>query len=311
MFTAQVRVAAPPPAPAAVALEPLPVLPASSLPPPVEPVRVPAGRARHSASELLTFSRCRRKHWFAYAAGIREPPVDRTAPEFIDAVTRGQIVHDVLEHFREQDELDGLLEDAIGRWDPDAPAPEGVEGLRYRGPLKEEIERVATHPDWRALAEVPGARRELGFVHLVSPSRRLQGRIDLIGERSDGLALLDVKTGRPLAPEAARRRAEGYAPQRDVYVGAVEAVSGREVGEFAFHFSGAGQHVAQAITPAVREAGGARVGELLDGIETGDRALTTNATECRFCGYRKAGWCEGTSKPRAEPAPEGQTEAPR
>ncbi len=292
-FTAAVQVASPFATSAAVSVQPLPVLPIESLPAPLEPVALPAGRARHSASELLTFSRCHRKHWFAYTAGLREPPIDRTSQEFIDAVTRGQVVHDVLEHLREEDELDRLLEDAIGRWDPDAPAPEGIEGVRYRENLREEIERVAGHPSWRALAEAPGARRELGFVHFLGASRHLQGRIDLIAPRADGLAMLDVKTSQGLTPEAARLRAEGYAPQRDVYVGAAEAVSGREVAEFAFHFSGAGEHVSQPVTPALREAGRRRVEEMVDAIEAGDRTLTSSPQECRFCGYRKAGWCAG------------------
>jgi ATP-dependent helicase/nuclease subunit A len=298
-FEAEVRVAAAEP-PRGSAAEPLPVLPADTLWLPPEPVRVAAGRARHSASELLTFSRCRRKHWFTYQAGLREPPVDRASAEFLDAVTRGQIVHDVLEHLREQDELDRLLEDAIGRWDPDGPPPEGAEGARYRSHLREEIGLMADHPAWRALAEAPGARRELGFVRFLGEGRWLQGRIDLIAPRDDGgLAMLDVKTSRALSPEAARKRAEGYAPQRDVYVGAVEGVSGREVAEFGFLFSRAGAYVSEELTHEVRVAGVRGVDEMVAGIEAGERGLTASPVECRFCGYRRAGWCEGVRAARS------------
>lgn len=273
--------------------EPLPVLAASTIPlsPPVVVVR--GGRPRHSASELLTFSKCARKHWFQYVAGLREPPVDRQSAEFLDAVTRGHIVHDVLEHLRERDELDGLLEDAIGRWDPDAPPPEAPEGLRYRGVLREEVTGVVSHADYRVVAALPGARHELPFVHLLSAPRWMQGRVDLVGERGDGLVVVDVKTGGQDTEDAARRKAAAYQPQREVYVSALEAVAGRPVAEFAFHFSRAGIHVAEALTPELRAEGAAAVGTTLERIEAGDRALTANPHECRFCGFRAAGWCAG------------------
>lgn len=291
-FQALVRMAALPEATQATAA-PLPVLPVTVLARPRERLRVPAGRTRHSASELLTFSRCARKHWFAYVAGVREPPVDRTRAEFVDAVTRGQIVHDVLEHLREMDEIDGLLEDAIGRWDPDAPPPEAVEGGRYRELLRQEIESVAGHPAYRAVADLPGARRELGFVHLLGEGRELVGRIDLAAPREDGVVLLDVKTSGAASPGAARRRAEAYAPQRSAYVSAIEAVGGRPVVAFGFQFSRAGVQVAEVVTPELRARAAAQLGATLEAIEAGEWGLTASRTECWFCGYRRAGWCEG------------------
>lgn len=292
-FAAEVRVAAAE-VEAGASSEPLPVLPVEALELVPAPFEVPSGRARHSASELLTFSRCHRKHWFAYVAGLREPGVDRGSAEFLDAVTRGHIVHDVLEHLREQDELDGLLEDAIGRWDPDAPPPDCAEGGRYRVPLREEVELASSHPAWRSLAGAPEARRELAFVWFFGPGRWFYGRIDLVAPVAGGrLSLLDVKTSRGLTAAAARRRAEAYAPQRDVYVCAVEGVSGREVGEFGFLFSGAGEYVPDAVAPELREAAVRNVAVALADIEAGERGLTAAPVECRFCGYRQAGWCEG------------------
>jgi ATP-dependent helicase/nuclease subunit A len=292
-FAADVRVAEPAQAGEAEALEPLPVLAAETIRLAPAPVPVLAGRPRHSASELLTFSRCARKHWFQYVAGLREPPIDRGSAEYLDAVTRGHIVHDVLEHVREADELDQLLEDAIGRWDPDAPPPDGAEGLRYRGVLREEVEQVVRHPGYRAVAELPGARRELAFVQLIAADRWMQGRLDLAAVREDGLVIVDVKTGAQADEAAARKRAAAYGPQRDVYVAAVEATAGREVAEFAFHFSRAGAHLPEPVTPASRVAGAAGVAAMLARIEAGERSLTANPHECRFCGFREVGWCEG------------------
>jgi hypothetical protein len=89
------------------------------------------------------------------------------------------IVHDVLERLREEDELDALLEDAIGRWDEEAPPPESPEGVRYRDHLREEVASVAHHRDYRAIADLANARRELGFLHIAGTEHFYQGKIDL------------------------------------------------------------------------------------------------------------------------------------
>jgi CRISPR/Cas system-associated exonuclease Cas4 (RecB family) len=302
-FSAVVRQVSGPGAIAPLSEEPRPVLPITSLPAPWGPIPVRQGRAGHSASELVTFAKCQRKHWFIYGMGLREPGVPgggrSELPGFIDAVTRGQIVHDVLEELRELDELDLVLEDAIGRWDPDAPAPDGVEGGRYRARLREEIERVARHSDYRAVADLPGARRELGFVHLLGDGRVMQGVFDLAAPTADGrLEVLDVKTGpaAALSWKAVASRAEGYAPQRDVYVLAAEAISGLAVGRFAFHFSGSNRQVASDITPELRARAEREVGSMLERIEAGARELTAKPAECRFCGFRRVGWCEGVAR---------------
>ncbi len=294
MFRAEVRTAEPV-LPSEQVVVSGSVLPATELGVRPAAILVPMGRVRHSASELLTFTRCQRKHWFSYVAGIREPPVDRKSAEFIDAVARGHIVHDVLEHLRELDELDVLLEDAIGRWDPDAPPPEGVAGGRYRHALREELERVATHPEYRAVADLPGARRELDFVWLMGEGRELQGRIDLAGEREDGIVLLDVKTGAVADLAAARRRAGAYAPQRDAYVRAVEVVARRPVVEFAFHFSQVGFQVAEQTSAGLRNQAAEEMDAVLAAIEAGEQGITAGWQECRFCGYKAARWCRGAA----------------
>ena len=292
---------------AVAAPSPAPVRDADALPRPFAPIPLPAGRRRHSATELLSFSRCQRRHWFRYVAGLPEPEVDRTGDEFITAVKRGQIVHDVLEKLREEDELDRLLEDAIGRWDREAPPPEGSRGAEYRRHLREEVERVAKHEDYRAVADLPSARRELEFVHLLpgAPGGAAagavagaqggaftQGAMDLAAMRLDGLVLVDVKTSQATA-EAAKKRVADYGPQRDVYVGAAEGISGLPVAAFAFQFSRAATQVAEAMTPESRAAALAALESAVARIEAGGKALTTHPWECRFCGYKRAGWCPG------------------
>jgi ATP-dependent helicase/nuclease subunit A len=114
-----------------------------ALPDTLAPIRVAPGRPRHSATELMSFARCPRRHWFKYVAGVREPSLDRSGPEWGSAVARGQVVHDVLEHIREEAELEGLLEVALGRWDPDRPAPDTQPGREYRRPWREKSRRSA------------------------------------------------------------------------------------------------------------------------------------------------------------------------
>jgi len=221
--------------------------------------------------------------------------VDRTGEQFIGAIARGQIVHDVLEQLREDDELDLLLEDAIGRWDPDAPPPDSARGTRYRAHLREEIALVAGHPDYRAIADADGAEHELEFLHVVPSGDVFTGAIDLAAPTGNGLVLLDVKTNQ--GDEAtARHKAREYEPQRDVYVGAAEAIAGRPVERFAFQFSRAAVQIGERITDDVRAEMRAHVRERVQRIGQGSPPVTPHAGECRFCGYMKVGLCEGRER---------------
>jgi ATP-dependent helicase/nuclease subunit A len=269
-----------------------PVAPIEEVSTTLPPVAVSSGRPRHSATELLAFARCQRKHWFEYVLGVREPQSGAAPSEITDAATRGRIVHDVLEHLRKHDELDRLLEDAIRRCDPEAPVPEQPEGRRYRDALRQEIRSVADHPDYRAIADHPTARRELGFVHVTGPDAFYEGGIDLAAAERDGLALLDVKTSH-CTPEDANAKAAQFAPQRDVYVAAAEAITGRQVARFAFQFSRSRVHVSQAVTERERREIAARLTAALDAMGQGTPKLTDNPAECRFCGFKRVGWCEG------------------
>lgn len=279
------------------------VEPVDVLRPPPPAVHAPAGRVRHSATEFLSFRRCERRHWFTYVMGVREPEVDRSTREFIDAVTRGKIVHDVLEHLRGRDELDRLLEDAIKRCDPDAPVPEQPEGQRYRQELRVEIQQVADHPEYRAVADLPSARRELRFLSIGRPGVYYEGGIDLAGVEDPDLVLLDVKTS-AVDESDARSRAQRYQPQRDVYVAAAEHISGRRVGRFAFQFSRSGTQVSEAIAEDLRARLPERLAHAVRGMEAGRSRLTDYPQECRFCGFKRIGWCPGVDE--GGPAPSEQ-----
>jgi ATP-dependent helicase/nuclease subunit A len=262
------------------------------LPESADPIPVPAGRPRHSATELMAFARCPRRHWFKYVAGVREPALNRSGPEWGSAVARGQVVHDVLENIREEAELAELLEAAVGRWDPYSPAPDTEPGREYREALAREVAAVRTHPQYRALDDTPGRRRELEFYHLIDADDFLQGKIDLAAPDGSGVAALDVKTGEG-SPEVLERAAAGYSLQRDVYVGALEAVAGVPVTRFAFHFASSGVQVGGTVTEELRTAGKAGVLRVLHEMDAEAPALTKYPAECRWCGYRREGWCHG------------------
>jgi ATP-dependent helicase/nuclease subunit A len=274
-----------------VAREPVADLGAVALPP--LPVPAPVGLTRHSATELLAFSRCERRHRFKYVLGIREPsPGGRGGEVMVGAVARGQIVHDVLERYEEDAELAALLEDAIGRWDADAPPPDSTVGRTYRSELSGEIERVLALPEYAALAHAPGARRELKFLYVLGDGAAMQGAIDLAAPAAGGVALVDVKTSR-IDAGAARKKAAEYAPQQDVYVSAVAALATAPVHQFGFVFSGPGTSVVTHLDERAADAARSRVEQTVTHMAAAPGRLAADPRECFFCGYRRAQLCPG------------------
>lgn len=259
--------------------------------PPV-PVRVPMGPTRHSATEFLVHSRCRRRHWLRYVERIPEPDHRGSEAALVSAVRRGQIVHEVLERLDNEDHLAGLLEAAIGRWDESAPPPDSDPGRRYRAHLEDEIQRVIQHPDYRELFDRPEARRELGFAYVHGDGVSALGSIDLAAPGPDGLRILDVKTTQCDA-DAVDAKARQYAPQRDVYVTAAGAIAGQPVDWFAFQFSRAAAHVRQTLDGAARARARQAFEAAARAVGTGRAELTEHPEECWFCGYRRVGLCPG------------------
>ena len=117
-----------------------------------------------------------------------------------------------------------------------------------------------------------------------------EGRIGLAVSRQEGLVLLDVKTSDCDRMEA-EARARQYAPQRDVYISAVEGIGGIPVATFAFQFPKAGQ-IAESITELMRADAKARFVTACDQIAAGASTLTSHPGECIYVGPRSAGWFE-------------------
>lgn len=263
-------------------------------PPP--PHRVGGGPVRLSATQMLVRARCEKRHWLKYGLQIPEPETERhaAADPLIRGVVRGRIVHEVLQRYRDPEELADVIEVAIGRWDEHAPAPDTDRGAHYRAELRAEVDRVLGRPEYAELRAAPGARRELSFLRVHADGRATEGAIDLAVPPSDdesGWRLLDVKTNRIRAEEA-REMADRYAPQRDVYVEAAAGLSARPVDAFTFVFSGPGVVVAQAPPPD----GAAAVAAARAGIAADARPrLADDPAECVFCGYRVVGLCPGAN----------------
>ena len=273
----------------------------ATLPAAPAPVAVPLGRRRRSASDLRQAERCGRRHHYKYVLGLREPEV--TGSFGAGAIQRGQIVHQTLEELEDAEDLDQVLEDAIRQWDPDAPGIETRAGSHYRKTLREEVRRVRDSLPYRDLVAHPGARRELRFLHVTGEGWFVEGAMDLAAPEGEGLALLDVKTTN-CAPETVDAHAEEYAVQRAAYVTAAEAISGGPVGRFVFQFSRAGRPSEARVDDAMRAAAMAQVGKLVQLTGAGADSLTTRPNDCRSCGYRTAGWCEGvTAAPAPTPPP--------
>jgi ABC-type microcin C transport system duplicated ATPase subunit YejF len=78
-----------------------------------------------------------------------------------------------------------------------------------------------------------------------------------------------------------------------VYVGALEAISGRLISSFAFHFAADGVQVGGPVTEEMRSEGAEEVRKALAAMGADAPALTKYPAECRFCGYRRVRWCAG------------------
>lgn len=203
------------------------IAPALALPP--EPVVVPSGRSRLSASQLMTFAQDAVTWWERYVLRSATGSRSGTQRAGANTVATGLIVHDVLERYGEDSEdIAALIEDAVTTRDEDAPAADSAPGAAYRAVVRVRIEAALRSPTWQKMASAKTARRELPFTRVLPDGTSINGAIDLAALDGDSIQLLDVKTtGSDGAVLAAH-----YHVQASVYCAAVRAISGISLVEF-------------------------------------------------------------------------------
>jgi len=204
---------------------PRPVL---SLPP--APHAVPAGSTRLSATQLMTFARDPQQWRRTYVTRFDPALLGQDGSRSGRAVVAGQVVHDVLERIGDGElELDLLLEQAIARWDEDAPDAESDLGRQYRVFLRVRVEAAQRAPAWRALVAMPSARRELAFMRIRPDGTAINGAFDLAAVEGDTVRILDLKNSTASVDALAER----YRVQAAVYADAARAISGAAACHFA------------------------------------------------------------------------------
>jgi ATP-dependent exoDNAse (exonuclease V) beta subunit len=284
--------------------------------PPVS-VAVPWGGGHYSASELEQFQRCQRRHWLTHIAKLPEPAVTATVHVSgsrhgnhgkhehagMSATQRGLVVHDVLQHFGDAVTVSELIDTAIGRFSEteDGRKDGAVAGLAaQRDVIIAEIEATLGRPEYRSVRDAAGARSEIPFT-FIDGADSVVGRLDLIAPASDGYRIIDVKTTGGMGTHAGDDaaviidKAAEYDLQRTLYTRAVEGITGRPVGTFAFDFIDSQKQQDATLSAESRGDADTRLALQVIAMKAGGNALTKDVTECHFCGYRAAGWCPGAA----------------
>jgi ATP-dependent helicase/nuclease subunit A len=202
----------------------------STFPLPPAPIAVAAGSTRLSATQLMTFARDPAQWHRTYVARFDPALVGADGRTTGRAIVAGRIVHDVLERIGDDEsELETLLEQAIARWDEDAPESGTDLGRQYRAFLGTRIAAAQQAPTWRALAAAPSARRELAFMRIRPDGTAIIGAFDLVARDGDAVRILDLKNS-AASPDAL---AERYRVQAAVYTETARAITGALECDFA------------------------------------------------------------------------------
>ncbi|MDB4909075.1 MAG: helicase [Gemmatimonadetes bacterium] len=224
------------------AAEELAVVSPDSLSAPYAPIELEATRWRQSATQLMALEKDKRYHDLRYLLGLKREwitaadgtaswngtPGERRADGSRDPITHGLIVHDVLEHYREDADVEELIGNAMDRWDP-AMASGDLQSLRqYRERLARVMAVALNEPQLRDVLSVSGARQELAFVWLRELGQ-VDGKLDVAARHEQQYQVVDLKTGPSDLGELESR----YGLQRRTYSEAVEAICGSQT-TFAF-----------------------------------------------------------------------------
>ena len=211
-----------------------------SIPDAIRPDRLrildpPPPRRRYSASRLMDI-------------GKPAEPLRRTrtvtsgAP---DARALGNVLHSVLEHLREGDDLDAILDREIEK-EVEAEVP-----VEWRQMVRALIETAHVHDSVVSLHRSAQSERELPFTWLLNVDGEpvhLEGVIDLAALVDGTPEVLDYKS-HDLAPGEESTVAEGYTLQAELYAAALGELLGIAPSAFRFVFAKTGNEERVELTP--------------------------------------------------------------
>ena len=201
---------------------------------PPDVISAPSGRARLSATQLMLFQHDPQRWWERYVFGFETPGDAMLVPGGRHGGGRardvGVVVHDVLERYGfELVDIAELVELAIVRHDVHVPDAGTESGAGFRDAVRAIVTRATRHPDWKAVAEMPSARRELSFTRVLADGSTVEGAFDLAAITPVGIRILDAKSTAARPDELAAR----YAVQGAVYTSIASAITGVSPASFA------------------------------------------------------------------------------
>ena len=225
------------------------------------------GRQSFSPSALQTFMQCQRQYFYQQE-GLPALEVEGEGGSNLPPQIVGSIIHRALELY-DYKNLDAAFNKAVEEF-----APGNKVGAAK---AKEQLEKYVESDLFKALPK--NKLKELRFT-LPIDEMVITGVIDCVVETTDGLVIVDYKTGR--TPEKADVNL-GYAYQLAIYKQAVEKLLGKKVVEAKLHFlqnlsewslpmDGDNLAVALALCKNISAKGG-------------EEDFKCNLANCKYCPY--------------------------
>jgi ATP-dependent helicase/nuclease subunit A len=266
-----------------------------ALAPHFEPVPAPGPLpvSRLSYSALASYARCGYRFHLERVAGLHAtedvvPGADELAGD-ISALTRGTVVHELLEHMDMTTGAvpeDGRLATVIG-------AHGGRATAETLADVRRLVEGFATSPMRHRLSRAPSVRTEVPFSFNLAGGERsllITGYLDVLAREDDRMLVLDYKTDALEGRDPVALCDERYSGQRTVYALAALRGGAGQV-EVAYSFlERPGEVVSTLFTRADASALETRLVALAEGLVAGrfEPSPAPGADLCSGCPGRAA-----------------------
>lgn len=262
-----------------------------------------------SATRLEALGACPLRYLLRYGIGLRPPGDPELDPErWLDPLQRGALLHRVFElllsRARDQEmdaEYPGYVQMAMGI------LAQEVAHLRDVLPVPNESVFRHTHDllqdDVRSFAEAvremgaPWVRLEMKFgrdeaapveLELDEGSILIQGAVDRVDRTSEGLRVIDYKTGSTFAFSSATGVfSGGRRMQHLIYSEAIEQLLGEDVAEIVYLFpTTTGRNEIRRYDRESTRPGLPLLSEMLNQVGAGRFLPTDDADDCRVCDFK-------------------------